>query len=68
MKLKLINIGRNKINESFNIKNSGKTEISKILSKYILSNDFYFIEDENEKNLYSVIAGFREIGQIKIEN
>jgi len=64
MKLELINVGRNKVNEIIIIKNAG--QIYKAVSKYLLSKNFYFIEVEENSNVYDIVAGFRTVGQIKL--
>lgn len=67
MKLTLINLGRNKINGVFEIKNGGRKPITDFLRKYILSSEIFFFETEKDSNIYDVVVGIRTVGQIKIE-
>jgi hypothetical protein len=67
MKLTIINLGRNKINGTFEIKNGGRKAITDFLKKYILSGEIFFSETEKDSNIYDVIVGIRTVGQIKIE-
>lgn len=67
MKLELINVGRNKVNKIIVIKQIvGNNQIFKIVSEYLYSTNFYFLETEKDSNVYDIIAGFRTVGQIKL--
>lgn len=67
MKVNLINIGRNNINRSFELKELNWTKIAKEVSKHLASKGIDIEEDPNTHNGYNVIAGFRTVGKITIE-
>lgn len=67
MKVNLIDIGRYRVNRSFELKELNWTKIAKEVSKHLASKGIDIEEDPEVHNGYKVIAGFRTVGKITIE-
>jgi hypothetical protein len=63
MKVQFINVGRNNFNATMQLKTVAA--IRKEVKKHLLSRSVDFVYDE-EKDEYAVLAGFHEVGTIKI--
>jgi hypothetical protein len=66
----LINLGRNKINEKFELEGNNNKEISILLyariKKYLISDEIQ-ISEENTDGKHNIFAGFHKVGEVKIE-
>ncbi len=63
IKAQLIDLGKNKINRTVEVKNVD--QLHSEIAKHILSINWEMEESETE-GLYTVYAGFRNIGQVQI--
>lgn len=63
MKAQLIDVGRNKVNKTVEVKNA--TALHKEIGKYILSKG-WGLEETQEEDVYEVTAGLRTVGTVKI--
>lgn len=66
MELKLINLGRNQVNQSVILKKPSYSAILKEVKKHVLSK-FPDIEETEDPHTFDIFAGFRCIGQIWVE-
>lgn len=67
MQLELINIGRNKVCQTIEMKKPTANKIFKEVKKHLLSKEIDFIESE-VKGIYNVfVGGLRNVGQIKLD-
>jgi hypothetical protein len=67
MKVKLINLGRDNINKEIEIKNPSFSKVYKEVKKHLLSKH-PDIEETADPHTFNVVAGFRTVGQIWVEN
>ena len=63
MKVQFINLGRNNINKTVEVKNT--KALHREIGKYILSPG-WGMEETDEAGLYAVYAGMRTVGQVRI--
>ena len=61
MKIKLINLGRGKINKEIEIKNPSFSKIYKEVKKHLASKH-PDIEETDDPNTFNVLAGIRVVG------
>lgn len=69
--VKLIDIGREKVNQEYvqdadNIEEIAQLTYHKI-RRFLLSSDVSLDPDKNEKELWHVFAGFHKVGEVRIE-
>lgn len=65
MKAELINVGRNKVNKTIEVKNI--KGIFKELDQHLRSKDVELIEADEDSTTYNVeVGGFRFVGKVKI--
>jgi len=72
MKIKLIDVGRSKVNKTAVIDTSKglvndslEDTLAGVASHYLMSSDVQ-VEKSPEKNLYTVFAGFHAVGKIEV--
>ena len=63
MKAEFINLGRNDINKTVEVKNT--KALHREIQKHVISRNWDMMESETE-NIYDVFSGLRSIGQVKI--
>lgn len=63
MTAKLIDLGRNKVNKTIEVKNT--KELHKIIGSHLLSNGWGMYETDTP-NKYYIEAGFRTVGYVEI--
>lgn len=66
MQLKLINLGRNNVNQTIILKKPSWGAIMKEVKKH-LGSKYPDIEETNDPHTFDVIAGVRSVGQIWVE-
>lgn len=66
MELKLINLGRNQVNQTIKLNKPSYSAVLKEVKKHILSKH-PDIEETEDPHVYDVFAGFRPVGQIWVE-
>ncbi len=66
MELKLINLGRNNVNQSVILKKPSYSAVLKEVKKHVLSK-YPDIEETEDPNTFDVFAGLRCVGQIWVE-
>ncbi len=66
MQLKLINLGRNNVNQTITLKKPSFSTILKEVKKHIGSK-YPDIEETEDPQTYDVFAGMRCVGQIWVE-
>jgi hypothetical protein len=68
--IELINIGREKVNERFELEGNNFKEISIMLyarlKRHLMSREISISEEENAEGKYYVYAGFHKVGEIKL--
>lgn len=68
--IELINVGRNKVNEKFELEGNNLKEIAILMyariKKYLMSKDIQ-ISEENTDGKHSIFAGFHKVGEVKIK-
>lgn len=67
MILKLINLGRNKVNKEIDLNFPSYSAIVKEVKKHIASKN-PDIEETDDPHTFDVFAGVRNVGQIWVEN
>ena len=71
-KVNIINLGRDKINDEFEIEGEDINEISNVvfytkINHSLVSSNVTMEPVEEDEELYSVYAGFRKVGEVRIK-
>ena len=69
-KIQLIDIGREKENQTYEQEANDLNEIANLthvkVKRFLLSSEVSLDPDENDENLWAVYAGFRKVGEVRI--
>lgn len=66
MELKLINLGRNNVNQTITLKKPSYSAILKEVKKH-LGSKYPDIEETEDEHTFNIVAGVRVVGQIWVE-
>jgi len=69
--IELINIGRNKECQKYEMEAGDLTECARLVfekvKRFLMSSDVSLVPDKNDEELWSVTAGFHNVGKVKIK-
>lgn len=66
MQLKLINLGRNNVNQTITLKKPSFSAVLKEVKKHLVSK-YPDIEETKDPHTYDIVCGMRTVGQIWVE-
>ncbi len=70
-KVKLIDIGREKINQEYEQKADSEQELTQLVfekvKRFLISSDVTLEPDKDDETVWNLYAGFRLVGEVKVE-
>jgi len=70
-KIELINIGREKINQTYEQEAKNLEEVANLTyvkaKRFLLSSNTCLVPNEHDEELWDLIAGFHKVGEVKIK-